>query len=73
MRAPPISDYALLSDCHSAALIRRNGSLDWLCLPRFDSPSVFGRLLDAEAGHWVLRPVRSRPLRRYLERTLVLE
>ncbi len=73
MRAPPISDYALLSDCNSAVLVSRAGSVDWFCCPRFDSPAVFSRLLDAEAGHWVLRPVRGRSHRRYLERTLVLE
>ncbi len=73
MRASPISDYALLSDCNSAVLVSRAGSVDWFCSPRFDSPAVFSRLLDAEAGHWVLRPVKGRSHRRYLERTLVLE
>ncbi len=51
-----IADYAFLSDCHSAALVDRAGSVDWWCVPRFDSPSVLGRLLGAEAGHWSLRP-----------------
>jgi len=53
----PIADYALLSDCHSAALVSRDGSVDWLCAPRFDSPALFARLLGADAGHWTIRPI----------------
>lgn len=54
---PAIGDYGFLSDCHSAALVDRRGSIDWWCVPRFDSPSVLGRLLDPGAGHWQLCPV----------------
>ncbi|MBA2498041.1 MAG: glycoside hydrolase family 15 protein [Acidimicrobiia bacterium] len=69
-----IADYALLSDCHSAALVSGEGSIDWLCFPRFDSPSVFGRILDAGAGHWSIQPVAEFDVRRrYLPGTLVLE
>jgi GH15 family glucan-1,4-alpha-glucosidase len=70
----PIADYALLSDCTSAALVSRDGSVDWLCFPRFESPSVFGRLLDDGAGHWSIRPAAdSETTRRYLDGTMVLE
>ena len=74
MSDTPIGDHAMLSDCRSAALVDSTGSIEWLCFPRFDGPSVFGRLLDADAGHWALRPSGSfEHERRYLERTLVLE
>ena len=70
----PIGDYALLSDCHGAALVNRAGSVDWLCMPRFDSPSVFAGLLDSEGGHWSIRPsVDAVVSRRYLGGTMTLE
>ncbi len=69
-----IEDHAFLSDCHSAALVTREGSVDWLCFPRFDSPSVCARLLDDDAGHLAIRPVGEVEVtRRYLEDSLVLE
>ena len=72
--ALPIAGYGILSDCNSAALVGIDGAIDWLCLPRYDSPAVFSRILDADAGHWELAPsapFRSR--RRYRPGTLVLE
>ncbi len=70
----PVAEYGLLSDCNSAALVARDGSVDWLCLPRFDSPSVFGRILDPAAGHCSIRPADAfTSERRYLPGTLVLE
>src|SRR3954464_11344582 len=69
-----IGDYGLLADCNSAALVDRYGSIDWLCLPRFDSPALFSRLLDPDAGHWSIRPAESFTTeRRYLPGTLVIE
>jgi alpha,alpha-trehalase len=70
----PIGDYALLSDRHSAALVSRDGSVDWLCFPRFDGPSVFCRLLDPAGGSFSIRPAGDfRASRRYVDQTMVLE
>nr|WP_051442319.1 glycoside hydrolase family 15 protein [Arthrobacter sp. H14] len=73
---PPavISDYGLLSDCQGTALVSRDGSVDWWCPPRFDAPSVFGRLLDVDAGYWLIRPAEQYTVsRRYLSGTMVIE
>ncbi|HDS1736776.1 glycoside hydrolase family 15 protein [Pseudomonas sp. BP8] len=72
----PIEDYALLGNCRSAALVSRDGSLDWLCLPRFDAPAVFAALLgNEENGRWRLSPCDpvEHTQRHYLQDTLVLE
>lgn len=70
-----IEDYALISDCQSGALVGRNGSIDWLCLPRFDSPSMFGALLgNEEHGRWLLAPTdpAARSMRSYQSETFIL-
>ena len=72
----PIEDYALIGDTHTAALVSRAGSIDWLCLPRFDSPACFAALLgDERHGRWLLAPAgQAREVRRrYIGDTLVLE
>jgi GH15 family glucan-1,4-alpha-glucosidase len=53
---PPIANYAFLSNCHTGALVAPDGAVDWLCVPRFDSPSVFGSLLDRQGGNFRLAP-----------------
>ncbi|HVD38624.1 MAG TPA: glycoside hydrolase family 15 protein [Solirubrobacterales bacterium] len=74
-RFPPIGSYGFLSDCHTAALVSFGGSVEWLCFPRFDSPSAFAALLDRGAGHMLLRPkgVIVPIARRYAPGTLVIE
>ncbi len=74
-RFPPIGSYGFLSDCHTAALVSYDGVVEWLCLPRFDSPSAFAALLDRGAGHFALKPrgVVVPIGRRYKPGTLVIE
>jgi hypothetical protein len=70
-----IGDYAMIGDCRAAALISRDGSLDWLCWPRFDSPAIFSRIVDArQGGHWRIRPADPvRVTRAYVRDSNVLE
>jgi alpha,alpha-trehalase len=74
-RFPPIGSYGFLSDCHTGALVSFEGAVEWLCLPRFDSPSAFAALLDRDAGHLKLAPrgVVVPISRRYKPGTLVIE
>ena len=71
---PPIGSYAFLSNCETGALLAPDGSIEWMCLPRFDSPSIFGALLDRTAGHLRLGPDERVPVaRRYEPGTNVVE
>src|SRR5437588_3243079 len=70
-----IEDYALIGDCETAALVARDGSIDWLCFPRFDSGACFAALLGTpEHGRWLIAPKgEARISRHYRDETLVLE
>src|SRR4051795_5535184 len=72
---PPIAEYGFLSDCHTGALVAPDGTVEWMCLPRFDSPSIFGMTLDRSAGGFRLGPYgESHPVgRRYEPGSKVLE
>ena len=72
---PPIGDYGFLSDCETVALVAPSGNVEWLCLPRLDSPSVFGAMLDRDAGDFRFGPydLNVPAARRYLPGTMVLE
>src|SRR5688572_12628938 len=66
MASSRIQDYAIIGDSRSAALVSRSGSIDWLCWPRFESPSLFAAILDAESGgHWSIAPTRPVHTRRH--------
>src|SRR5258708_25915512 len=71
---PPIGDYGFLSDCEATALVAPDGGIEWLCLPRMDSPGVFGAILDRDAGSFRINPARVEgpAARRYIPGTMVL-
>lgn len=75
LRWPHIQDYGIIGNCRSAALISKYGSMEWLCWPRFDKPSIFAALLDRErGGHWRISPTGESAIeRRYLSNSNVLE
>jgi alpha,alpha-trehalase len=74
MSTLPIEDHALVSDCNTSALVTTGGSVDWLCLPRFDSPAMFARILDDDAGYFSIAPEGGfETSRRYVDATMVLE
>ncbi len=72
---PPVADYAFLSDCETTALVAPSGNVEWMCIPRMDSPSVFGSILDRDAGTFRIGPadIQVPASRRYLPGTMVLE
>jgi GH15 family glucan-1,4-alpha-glucosidase len=72
---PPIAEYGFLSDCHTGALVASDGSIEWMCLPHFDSPSIFGAILDRGAGSWRVGPygVYVPAGRRYVPGTNMIE
>src|SRR5487761_1563855 len=73
--ARSIEDYAMIGNCETAALVARDGSMDWMCLPRFDSDACFAALLGTpENGRWLIAPTaKARTKRRYRPDTLILE
>jgi GH15 family glucan-1,4-alpha-glucosidase len=75
MNSPPLSDYALIGNSHSAALVCKTGAIEWCCLPEFHSPSIFASILDREkGGFFSIAPVRSmKSVQRYLPETNVVE
>jgi hypothetical protein len=72
---PPIADYSFLSNCHTGALVAPDGAIDWLCAPAFDAPSMFGSLLDRQAGFFRLGPfgINHPTQRKYVAGTNVME
>src|SRR5215207_8577550 len=72
---PPIADYAFLSDCEVTALVAPSGNVEWMCLPRMDGPSIFGAILDRDAGGFRFGPADARvpAARRYLPGAMILE
>jgi GH15 family glucan-1,4-alpha-glucosidase len=72
---PPIANYGFLSDCHTTALVAPSGAVEWMCIPRLDSPSIFSSMLDRDAGNFRIGPaeIMVPAARRYIPGTMVLE